>query len=114
MPIKHRDDEWVWVFQEKLRMLSHDPSMKLQHWRVLAYLMSCVTFAEYAPIRQVHLSEELNIHRSNISLVLNDLLRLGIIKRRHTGRSGIEYSLNSEYVHKGSKRSLTKRRGGLG
>lgn len=105
------EDEWIWVFQEKLRMLAHDPAMKLQHWRVLAYLMSCVTFAEFTPIRQVHLSDELGIHRSNISNVLNDLLLLGIIKRRRTGKAGIEYSLNTEYVHKGSKYQLSRRRG---
>lgn len=100
---KQQQDEeaWIWVFQQKLRMLAKDKGVKWQAWRVLAYLMSAMTFGEGMPVRQEHLAAELDMPRPNVSRALRTLEAQGIVLRWKTPTGGLVYGLNNDYVYKG-------------
>jgi predicted transcriptional regulator len=109
--MSRQEEGWVWVFQQKLRMIAQDKAgMKWQTLRVLLYLMSTMGFEEWVTLRQVWVARELGMETSHVSLALRRLVGCGIVKRRESVVHGTQYSLNSQYVYKGGGQGLVSRR----
>jgi hypothetical protein len=107
---KHNPEEWVWMFQGHLRVLATDRRMTGSHWRVLAYLMSCATFAQDITIKQKDIAGAMGLAFQTISRVLADLVTIGIIARVDTHAYPPTYRFNSRYIYKGRLERLTQRR----
>jgi len=105
-----RAEEWVWVFQGHLRQMACDRRLKGAHWRVLAYMMSCVTFAQDLVIRQAEVGGALGMAPQAVSRLLRDLDQLGIVLRVKQGEIPATYRLNSQYIYKGRGERLEQRR----
>jgi len=103
-------DEWVWLFQRQLRAMAQDARLKGAHWRILAYLMSCATFAQDIQVRQKEVAQTLGLTHQTVSRVLAELAALGIIARVATHSYPPTYRLNSQYVYKGHGEQLPQRR----
>ena len=103
-------EEWIWIFQRRLRELARNPRLQGSHWRVLAYVISCATFAQDITLRQRDIGAALGIAQSTVSLALQDLHRCGVLLRVDTGGYPATYRFNSAYVYKGRGERLEQRR----
>ena len=98
------------MFQGHLRVLATDRRMTGSHWRVLAYLMSCATFAQDLTIKQKDISEAMGLAFQTISRLLAELVAIGIIARVDTHAYPPTYRFNARYIYKGRLERLPQRR----
>lgn len=97
------------MFQSQLRTMAQDRRLKGAHWRVLAYLIGGVTFAQDMLIKQKEVAEALGMTPQALSKYLRDLGHLGIVGRVATGEYPPTYRFNSLYVYKGRGERLRQR-----
>jgi hypothetical protein len=113
IPVQHkgrRAEEWVWVFQGQLRIMAQDRRLKWTHWRVLAYIISCATFAQDLVLRQAEIGRALGLTPETMCRLFRDLDRMGIVLRVLTGQRPATYRLNARYIYKGRGERLVQRR----
>jgi MarR family len=92
--------EWVWIFQRPWGTLAQNAALTLQHWRVLAYLLSRMEFREALPVMQADIAEFLHLPQSNVSRALAMLVEQGVVVRHQIGCQAV-YSLSTTYAYKG-------------
>lgn len=70
---------WMMMFQDALVKLSTDRSMTQRHWRVLAYLLGKLDFENFIHVTQADVGRELEIAKGDVSKLVRDLVRRGIV-----------------------------------
>src|SRR5262245_7117598 len=103
-------EEWVWVFQERLRALALDRRMTGSHWRVLGHLVSYAALGQHLTFKVQDVARAMGIAFQTVSRVLGELDTIGILKRVETHAYPPTYRLNSVYIYKGSGERLPGRR----
>jgi predicted transcriptional regulator len=98
------------VFQQRLRVLACDRRLKGAHWRILAYVLSCATYAQDIRLRHREIAEALTMDAADVTRRLQDLAVFGIVARVETHRYPPTYRLNSQYIYKGRGERLEQRR----
>lgn len=97
---------WCMSFQESLLSIAKDREITGEVHRVLDVLVANVEYGNNVNISQGWIAEFLGMRQSHVSRSIGVLLRKGILlERENLSRSKI-YSLNPDFVWKGSARQL--------
>lgn len=97
---------WCMSFQESLLSIAKDREITGEVHRVLDVLIASVEYGNDINISQGWIAEFLGMRQSHVSRSIGVLLRKGIlVERDNLARCKI-YSLNPDYVWKGTARQL--------
>jgi len=105
---KHFKENWMVMFQEALEKIAKMDLTKDAH-RVFIFMLSQMSFDNYALISQAQMARILSIDKANLSRAVKELKGQGIIvtSDKTPGRS-LAYRINSHYAWKGSAKEFTK------
>lgn len=101
---------FVMLWQDAIQHLVPDRRLGAQHWRVLMYLMAHLDYENYIHLVQSEIAEGVNIDKGNVSRVMRDLVKIGVvIEGPRMGRS-CTYRLSPNLGWKGRVKSLQDER----
>ena len=104
------NEGFIMGFQDALVKVAADKEMSHDMTRVWLFLLGRISFENWVTLPQVEISEELQMHKSNVSKSIKALLNKGLIlKGPKIGRTSA-YKINSHYAWKGKLKGLKEER----
>ena len=103
-------ERWFMAFQDAFEELAKDREITNEPRRVLDYMFSKLDFENFIQLSQKEITEELRMHKSQVSEAIKLLVRKQIIlEGPKVGRSKC-YRLNPNYGWKGKVKNLEEER----
>lgn len=94
-------NRWFMTFQDSLITIAKDKDLTGAIKSVLLFLMGNLEFENYISIKQISVSKELDIHKTDVSKAMRLLVAKGIILKVKDGTT-TGYKLNPNYGWKGT------------
>ena len=94
-------NRWFMTFQDSLIAIAKDKELTGVIKSVLLFLMGNLEFENYISIKQIAVSKELDIHKTDVSKAIRLLVAKGIILKVKDGTT-TAYKLNPHYGWKGT------------
>lgn len=94
---------WVATFQDGMAWLAKQDDITGEQLRVFLYLVSRLDFDNYLKVPQKDISEDLNLHKSNVSKAIKKLVEKDIITVGPMAGHSKTYRLNPRIAHRGAK-----------
>lgn len=105
---QHFKENWMVMFQEALEKIAKMNLSKDAH-RVFMFMLSQMSFDNYALISQAHMSEILLIDKGNLSRAIKELKKQNIlVTSDKTPGKSLAYRINSHYAWKGTPKQFAK------
>lgn len=105
---KLKTKRWFMAFQDPILSIAQDKELSGEPLRVLLYLMSKIDYENYLQVMQKRISEDLDMHKVNVSKAIKMLVDKGIILEGPKIGQCKTYRLNEHYGWKGKVKNLQK------
>ena len=101
---------WIMNSQQALSIVARDKEMTRDALRVFIEVCSKLDFHNWIQISQIEISQELEIHKVNVSKAIKLLISKGILLKGPKAGRSFSYRLNPDYGWKGKVKNLNEYR----
>ena len=101
---------WIMNSQEALAIVARDKEMTRDSLRIFIEVCSKLDFHNWIQISQIEISQELEIHKVNVSKAIKLLISKGILLQGPKLGRSFSYRLNPDYGWKGKVKNLNEYR----
>jgi len=99
---------WLIMSQDVTMTIAMTKELTLYDYRVLMALLGMLDMSNWIQVNQSRLAERINVPRPKVSLSINKLIDLGLIKRGPRVGNTWSYRLNPDFVYKGKVKDHRK------
>ncbi len=101
---------WIMNSQEALAIVARDKDMTRDALRIFIEVCSKLDFHNWIQVSQIEISQELEIHKVNVSKAIKLLVSKGILLQGPKVGRSFAYRLNPDYGWKGKVKNLNEYR----